>query len=55
MTERGTGPGREAFDAVILAGGRAVRLGGIDKTALEVGGRSLLESALAAVPDARSV
>jgi molybdopterin-guanine dinucleotide biosynthesis protein A len=37
------------FDAVVLAGGRASRLDGADKAALEVGGRPLLERALDAV------
>jgi molybdopterin-guanine dinucleotide biosynthesis protein A len=32
------------FDAVILAGGKATRMGGLDKPALEVGGRPLLVS-----------
>jgi molybdopterin-guanine dinucleotide biosynthesis protein A len=40
------------YDAIILAGGRARRLGGIDKTALTVGGVSLLERVLSAVADA---
>ena len=38
-----------AFDAVILAGGRARRMGGIDKPALQVGGTSLLRRVLSAV------
>lgn len=38
--------GRPRHDAVILAGGRARRLGGIVKPLVEVGGRSLLERAL---------
>jgi molybdopterin-guanine dinucleotide biosynthesis protein A len=37
------------LDAIILAGGRAARLGGIDKPGLEVGGRTLLASVVAAV------
>ncbi|MFI9556672.1 NTP transferase domain-containing protein [Nonomuraea endophytica] len=41
-----------AYDAVILAGGAARRLGGVDKPGLSVGGRSLLEIVAAAVPDA---
>ena len=41
------------WDAVVLAGGRARRLGGIDKPALAIGGRSLLEIALAACYPAR--
>jgi molybdopterin-guanine dinucleotide biosynthesis protein A len=36
------------FDAVIVAGGAARRLDGIDKPLLEVGGRSLLDRVLAA-------
>lgn len=34
------------FDAVVLAGGSASRLGGADKPSLEIGGRTLLEAAL---------
>lgn len=41
-----------AYDAIVLAGGSGRRLGGIDKSALLVGGISLLERALAAVADA---
>ncbi|MFI6297441.1 NTP transferase domain-containing protein [Nonomuraea sp. NPDC050790] len=44
-----------AYDAVILAGGAARRLGGVDKPGLTVGGRSLLEIVAAAVPDAGRV
>lgn len=40
------------YAAVVLAGGRAARLGGQAKPQLEVGGRTILESVLAAVPDA---
>jgi molybdopterin-guanine dinucleotide biosynthesis protein A len=36
------------FDAVVLAGGRAVRLGGQAKPQLEVGGRTMLAAVLAA-------
>jgi molybdopterin-guanine dinucleotide biosynthesis protein A len=43
------------MDAVILAGGRASRLGGVDKTRLVVGGRTLLQRAVDAVPDAQRV
>jgi molybdopterin-guanine dinucleotide biosynthesis protein A len=43
------------FDAVVLAGGRAERLGGTDKAALEVGGATMLDHALAAVSGARRV
>jgi molybdopterin-guanine dinucleotide biosynthesis protein A len=42
-----------AFDAVVLAGGGSRRMGGGDKTALPVGGVSLLDRALLAVTDAR--
>ncbi|UUU23499.1 molybdenum cofactor guanylyltransferase [Streptomyces sp. DSM 40750] len=42
------GPGTEAFDAVVLAGGAARRLGGADKPAVRVGGRALLDRVLAA-------
>ncbi|GED97533.1 NTP transferase domain-containing protein [Gordonia crocea] len=43
------------FDAVILAGGRARRLAGADKPASLVGGRRLIDIALAAVADAGTV
>ena len=39
-------------DAVVLAGGKARRLGGADKPGLEVGGVPLLERVVAAVADA---
>jgi molybdenum cofactor guanylyltransferase len=41
---------RSVRAAVLLAGGRARRLGGVDKPALAVGGRPLLTRVLAAVP-----
>jgi len=41
--------------AVILAGGGGRRLGGIDKPALRLGGRTLLQCALDAVPGATAV
>ncbi len=44
--------GAVTWAAVILTGGRAQRLGGTDKAALEHQGRTLLEHALAAVADA---
>ncbi|MEU2654288.1 DUF6457 domain-containing protein [Streptomyces sp. NPDC007325] len=37
-----------AFDAVVLAGGAARRLGGVDKPGVRVGGRALLDRVLAA-------
>jgi molybdopterin-guanine dinucleotide biosynthesis protein A len=40
------------FDAIVLAGGRATRLGGVDKPGIVLGGQSLLERVLAAVADA---
>ncbi len=43
------------FDAIVLAGGRGSRLGGIDKSALVHRGSTLLEHALRAVIDARRV
>ena len=43
------------FDAVVLAGGRASRLGGTDKAALDVAGETLLDRALAAVSGARRI
>ncbi|MFC4125291.1 NTP transferase domain-containing protein [Nocardia rhizosphaerae] len=36
-------------DAIVLAGGRASRMGGVDKPAIVIGGRSMLDAALAAV------
>ncbi|GED99932.1 hypothetical protein nbrc107696_45190 [Gordonia spumicola] len=35
--------------AIILAGGRAARLGGVDKAGVEIAGRSLIDTVLAAV------
>jgi molybdenum cofactor guanylyltransferase len=49
------GDAAEPFDAVILAGGRGRRLGGTDKPALVVGGRSMAASVLSAVADAEQV
>jgi molybdopterin-guanine dinucleotide biosynthesis protein A len=43
------------FDAVVLAGGRAARLGGADKAALEVDGVAMLDRSLTAVATARRV
>ncbi len=43
------------FDAVVLAGGGAVRLGGASKPDVELGGRRLLDGALVAVSDAREL
>jgi len=43
---------RPDFDAIVLAGGRARRLGGASKPDVEVGGVALLDRALAAVAGA---
>ncbi|WP_204250989.1 NTP transferase domain-containing protein, partial [Saezia sanguinis] len=44
-----------APDVIVLAGGRASRMGGVDKPGLVVGGRSMLETALAAAGAGRTV
>lgn len=41
-----------AYDAIVLAGGAAKRLGGADKPGVRVGGRALLDRVLAACADA---
>lgn len=46
---------RMALGAVVLAGGRAARMGGADKATIELHGRNLLERALDAVIDATEV
>jgi molybdopterin-guanine dinucleotide biosynthesis protein A len=43
-----------AYDAIVLAGGAAWRLGGVDKPGVRVGGRALLDRVLAACADART-
>jgi molybdopterin-guanine dinucleotide biosynthesis protein A len=43
------------FDAIVVAGGRGSRLGGVDKPAIRIGGVSLLDHALSAVRLARRV
>ncbi|MEU5399582.1 DUF6457 domain-containing protein [Streptomyces sp. NPDC005963] len=43
----------DAFDAIVLAGGSAQRLGGADKPGLSVGGRTLLDRVLSASRGAR--
>ncbi|WP_317444427.1 NTP transferase domain-containing protein [Streptomyces collinus] len=49
MTENAPAVGAAApYDAVVLAGGAARRLGGVDKPGLRVGGRALLDRVLAA-------
>ncbi|WP_242863057.1 molybdenum cofactor guanylyltransferase [Curtobacterium luteum] len=46
-------PDSSDFDAVLLAGGRATRLGGMDKTTLGAPGDTLLDRALDAATGAR--
>ncbi|MCX4882148.1 NTP transferase domain-containing protein [Streptomyces sp. NBC_00847] len=48
--DRGAPP---AYDALVLAGGAARRLGGADKPGVRVGGRALLDRVLTACADAR--
>jgi molybdopterin-guanine dinucleotide biosynthesis protein A len=43
------------FDAVVLAGGAAKRLGGVDKPGVRIGGRSLLDRVLAACAGAGTI
>ncbi len=43
------------WDAIVLAGGRGSRLGGVDKASLEIGGTTLLAHTLAAVSDAARI
>jgi molybdenum cofactor guanylyltransferase len=43
------------WDAIVLAGGSAERMGGTDKVALSVGGRSMLERVVAAAGSAQTV
>lgn len=43
------------FDAIIVAGGRARRLGGVDKAALQIGGESLIARACHAARAAEQV
>ncbi|MFI8906959.1 DUF6457 domain-containing protein [Streptomyces albidoflavus] len=49
-----SGRGVGVFDAVVLAGGGARRLGGVDKPGLRVGGRALIDRVLAACEQART-
>ncbi len=44
-----------AYDAVVLAGGRARRMQGVDKTVLPVGGRALLDRVVGSVGGAGRV
>ena len=45
----------DPFDAIVLAGGAGSRLGGVDKAAVQLGGRSLVARPLEAVRDARTL
>ncbi|MFE3290995.1 NTP transferase domain-containing protein [Rhodococcus sp. NPDC059234] len=45
----------EPFEAIVLAGGSATRMGGVDKPSIEVGGRTMLSTALDAVAGAARV
>ena len=42
---------RQPWSAIVLAGGTARRLGGVDKASLEVSGRTLLDHLIGALPD----
>ncbi|MGW7280463.1 NTP transferase domain-containing protein [Streptomyces sp. NPDC054844] len=53
-TDPAPGPAPVGYDAVVLAGGAARRLGGADKPGLRVGGRALLDRVLAACAGART-
>ena len=43
------------FDAVVLAGGSAARLGGVSKPDAELGGRLLIDGVIVSVADAREI
>ncbi len=45
----------DGFCAIVLAGGRAARLGGVDKAGIELDGRTLLARTLETVIDAAEV
>jgi molybdopterin-guanine dinucleotide biosynthesis protein A len=45
----------EGYDAIVLAGGSATRMGSQDKSALSIDGITLLDRVLAAVSDAQTV
>src|SRR5690606_37810032 len=50
-----TAYGGDVFDAGLLAGGRAHRLGGVDKPGLEVGGTTMIANVAAAAREAARV
>lgn len=43
------------YDAIVLAGGRSRRLGGVDKTTIDIGGVPMLDRVLAACDAARTI
>ncbi|HJQ43612.1 MAG TPA: NTP transferase domain-containing protein [Jatrophihabitantaceae bacterium] len=43
------------FDAIVLAGGKAARLDGVDKPGLDIGGRTLLDRVIGAVRAAQRI
>jgi molybdopterin-guanine dinucleotide biosynthesis protein A len=45
----------DTFGAIVLSGGGAARLGGADKASIEVGDRTLLEHAIAALVEASEI
>lgn len=50
-TDKGSTSSSQSLpDAIVLAGGHGRRLGGTDKTALDVGGRPILDRVLVALP-----
>lgn len=52
--DAGRAPVAAAFDALVLAGGEGLRLGGVSKAGLRIGGRSYLDRALDALAGARA-
>ena len=52
--EAAAGAGTAGYDAVVLAGGSARRLGGVDKPGLAVGGTPMLDRVLAGCAQART-
>ena len=53
--DAGSGPEAAGFCGVVLAGGTAARMDGIDKAGLELDGRTLLDRAVDAFADADEV
>lgn len=46
---------RRRFDAIVLAGPRSERLGGVDKAMIDVGGSTLIDRVLAGLEEARLI